>query len=124
MAKGIVRKIDELGRITIPIEYRRAASIEVLESLDQHMEDNVIHLKKGKGRKLDELGRYTIPMECRRTLGFVDRQEVDIFIECGEICIQKIGCAWCSNTDDLLLINGHQLCRKCALAVFDAVAEV
>ena len=32
MAKGIVRKIDELGRITLPMEYRKTFGVEVGEN--------------------------------------------------------------------------------------------
>ncbi|MBH1941674.1 hypothetical protein I5677_12295 [Mobilitalea sibirica] len=123
MAKGIIRKIDELGRITIPIEYRRSTGIEVLEPLDLYFEGNVIHLKKGKGRKLDELGRYTIPSEIREKFGYQERQPLEIYCEGDEICIRKEGCEWCSSTDDLIKIGEHLLCKKCAYAVVDAVME-
>lgn len=43
---GIVRKVDELGRIVIPIELRRNLDIEEKDSLEIYVEDDHIILKK------------------------------------------------------------------------------
>lgn len=43
---GIVRKIDELGRIVIPIELRRTLDIGIKDSLEIYVEDDQIILKK------------------------------------------------------------------------------
>ena len=43
---GIVRKIDELGRIVLPIELRRTLEIGDRDSLEIFIEDNTIMLKK------------------------------------------------------------------------------
>ena len=43
---GIVRKIDELGRIVIPIELRRSLDIEVKDTLEIYTEGDQIILKK------------------------------------------------------------------------------
>ena len=43
---GIVRRLDELGRITIPIELRRTLDIEDRESLEIYDEDEKIILQK------------------------------------------------------------------------------
>lgn len=43
---GIVRRLDELGRITIPIELRRLLGIGDRESLEIYTEDNKIVLAK------------------------------------------------------------------------------
>ncbi|MFX0547977.1 AbrB/MazE/SpoVT family DNA-binding domain-containing protein [Hathewaya histolytica] len=43
---GIVRKIDELGRIVIPIELRRTLDIEIKDSLEIFVEGEHIILKK------------------------------------------------------------------------------
>ena len=45
-AIGVVRKVDELGRIVIPVELRRNMDIEVKDSLEIYTEDNCIILKK------------------------------------------------------------------------------
>jgi transcriptional pleiotropic regulator of transition state genes len=43
---GIVRKVDELGRIVIPIELRRNLGIEERDSLEIYVDDDCIILKK------------------------------------------------------------------------------
>ncbi len=43
---GIVRKVDELGRIVLPIELRRTLDIEVRDALEIYVDGNQIILKK------------------------------------------------------------------------------
>ncbi|SHH89531.1 AbrB/MazE/SpoVT family DNA-binding domain-containing protein [Clostridium grantii] len=43
---GIVRKVDELGRIVIPIELRRTLDIEIKDSLGIYVEGDQIILMK------------------------------------------------------------------------------
>lgn len=43
---GIVRKVDELGRIVLPIELRRTLDIEVKDSLEIYVDGSQIILKK------------------------------------------------------------------------------
>lgn len=43
---GIVRKVDELGRIVIPIEVRRSLNVDIKDSLEIYIEGEHIILKK------------------------------------------------------------------------------
>ena len=43
---GIVRKVDELGRIVLPIEFRRTLEIAERDSLEIYVEGSTIILKK------------------------------------------------------------------------------
>lgn len=43
---GIVRKVDELGRIVLPIELRRTLDIAEKDPLEIYVDDNKIVLKK------------------------------------------------------------------------------
>ena len=45
---GIVRKIDELGRIVLPIEWRRTLSISEKDSLEIYVDQDAVILKKYK----------------------------------------------------------------------------
>ena len=45
---GIVRKVDELGRVVIPIELRRTLGIAEKDSLEIYVDDDRIILKKYK----------------------------------------------------------------------------
>lgn len=43
---GIVRRVDELGRIVLPIELRRQFGIEIKDSLEIYTDEDCIILKK------------------------------------------------------------------------------
>jgi transcriptional pleiotropic regulator of transition state genes len=68
---GIVRKVDELGRVVIPIELRRTLGIEEKDPLEIGVEGDVITLRKFGtrcmfcGRTEDEVegGRFPIAVK-------------------------------------------------------------
>ncbi|MCI9541327.1 MAG: AbrB/MazE/SpoVT family DNA-binding domain-containing protein [Lachnospiraceae bacterium] len=43
---GVIRKVDELGRFTLPMELRRKLNIEVGDPLEVFVDDESIILKK------------------------------------------------------------------------------
>ena len=43
---GIVRKVDELGRIVLPIELRRTLGIDEKDSLEIYVDGNSVILRK------------------------------------------------------------------------------
>ena len=43
---GIVRKVDELGRIVIPVELRRKFGIDIKDSMEIYVDGEQIILKK------------------------------------------------------------------------------
>lgn len=43
---GIVRKVDELGRIVLPIELRRTLGIEERDALEIYVEGSTVILRK------------------------------------------------------------------------------
>ena len=45
-ATGIVRKVDELGRIVLPIELRRTLDIEERDALEIYLDEDRIVLQK------------------------------------------------------------------------------
>lgn len=45
-ATGIVRKVDELGRIVLPVEMRRVLDIAERDPLEIYVEDDSIILRK------------------------------------------------------------------------------
>jgi alpha,alpha-trehalose phosphorylase len=47
-ATGIVRKVDELGRIVLPIELRRTLNIEIRDPLEIYVDGERFDLRKGK----------------------------------------------------------------------------
>lgn len=66
-ATGIVRKVDELGRIVLPIEMRRTLDIAEKDALEIYVDNESIVLRKyqaacifcGKAKDITELnGKY------------------------------------------------------------------
>ena len=45
---GVIRKLDELGRITLPIELRRSLDLDVKDGLEITVQDNCIILRKAE----------------------------------------------------------------------------
>lgn len=45
-ATGIVRKVDELGRIVLPIELRRTLGIDVRDPIEIYVDEEIILMKK------------------------------------------------------------------------------
>lgn len=127
--KGIIRRLDYLGRITLPIEYRRTFGIKERDHtpIGIYIKDNVIRLHMngekffGMVRKLDVLGRLTLPIEMRRSLNFDSEELVDMWIEDGEICLRKasLQCVICGdvNEDKLLSVDGVLICRSCGAKI-------
>lgn len=125
--RGIVRKLDYLGRVTIPIEYRKQLGYEDKQGIDLHIVGNSMLLKKGVGRCLDELGRYTIPAEVRRGLKIGDEELVDMWIEDDGIRIKKasLQCVICGSEDEeqLMDVEGVFICEDCGCKVVDKFME-
>lgn len=45
-ATGIVRKVDELGRIVIPVELRKVLDIDIKDPVEIYTDDQYIVMKK------------------------------------------------------------------------------
>lgn len=74
---GIIRKIDDLGRVVLPIEHRRFLEISEKDSLEIFMEGDRIVLKK----------HQEACIFCGNTENVTDYMGKNI---CGD-CIQKVG---------------------------------
>ena len=69
---GIVRKVDELGRIVLPIELRRTLDIAERDELEIYLDDDKVVLKKyepacifcGSGFGLVTYQGKNVCMEC------------------------------------------------------------
>lgn len=73
---GIIRKVDDLGRIVLPIELRRTLDIEERDELEIFMENDRIVLQKfepaclfcGSSRSLVSYRRKNVCQECVKKL--------------------------------------------------------
>jgi transcriptional pleiotropic regulator of transition state genes len=74
---GIIRKVDDLGRIVLPIELRRMLDIAERDELEIFMENDRIVLQKyepacifcGSGRGLTNYRGKNVCAECARKIG-------------------------------------------------------
>ncbi|MCL1820500.1 MAG: AbrB/MazE/SpoVT family DNA-binding domain-containing protein [Oscillospiraceae bacterium] len=76
---GITRKVDELGRIVLPVELRRSLDIEEKTEVEIYTENNTIVLRKSgqscvfcRGAKgLTAFKGHNICAACKRDIGKV-----------------------------------------------------
>lgn len=75
-ATGVVRKVDDLGRIVLPMELRKAFDVNIKDSLEIYTEDNCIILKKyepsctfcGEAKDIREFNGKNICPECMEAI--------------------------------------------------------
>ena len=77
---GVVRKLDDLGRIVIPIELRRTMDIALRDTLEIFVEDDKIILKK----------YHPACMFCDNATGIINYNGKNICRECAQST--KRGC--------------------------------
>ncbi|MDD2421542.1 MAG: AbrB/MazE/SpoVT family DNA-binding domain-containing protein [Heliobacteriaceae bacterium] len=74
---GIVRKVDELGRVVIPIELRRTLGIDEKDALEIYVDHEKIILKKyepacvfcGSALEVQHFRGKIVYRECAMTMG-------------------------------------------------------
>ena len=74
---GIVRKVDELGRVVIPIELRRTLGISIKDALEIYVDEERIILKKyepacifcGSADGIKQFGGRIICQDCISKMG-------------------------------------------------------
>ena len=109
-ATGIVRRIDDLGRIVIPKEIRRSIGLREGDAMEIFLEDNRICLEK-YGISEEDLAirchRYISSMgDCIRTINFIDGATVVLFADGAIATVKK------HNADDFDM--NIALCYACA----------
>lgn len=73
---GIVRKVDELGRIVLPVELRRKFGIEIKDAVEIYTEDDCIILKKyepscifcGDAKSVFQFGGKNVCPNCAKAI--------------------------------------------------------
>ncbi len=122
---GIVRRVDQLGRIVIPKELRRTLSlVENEDFLEIYVENTSVILKKsdkksdksGITRGIDQLGRIVLPIELRRRLDIVEeRDALEIYIDEETIILKKYepACVFCQNARNVFVFKGKNICPTC-----------
>lgn len=122
---GIVRRVDQLGRIVVPKEIRKNLNIvEAVDCMEIYLEDGMIVFKKFDGnvntagivRRVDQLGRVVLPIELRRMLNIVEeRDALEIFVADGSVLLKKYepSCTFCGNIKDVFPYKGKNICENC-----------
>lgn len=92
---GIIRKLDELGRVVVPIEMRKELNISEGQKLNVFIRGKNIVLRinteqeDGMLATIDELGRILIFNKIREKANIEVGQEVNIYTGENEIILQK-----------------------------------
>lgn len=78
-ATGIVRKVDELGRVVIPIELRNKFDIKVKDPIEIFVESNSIVLRKYEPNcifcgETKELVEYNDKLVCKKCIGKLEKK--------------------------------------------------
>ena len=122
---GIVRRVDQLGRIVIPVDLRRALKIkEIEDSIEIYTEEEFAVLKKHDDsdektvvtRRVDQLGRIVLPVELRRKLDIeAEKDSLEIFVEDNVLYLKKHqpACVFCGNARNVTSFKGKIVCRQC-----------
>lgn len=73
---GIVRKIDELGRVVLPMELRRTLNLNIKDSIEIYVEGESIILKKyepccifcGEATNIDTFKGKNVCAKCKKEI--------------------------------------------------------
>jgi len=94
--RGTMRSVDSLGRILIPMEFRKELELEKdvkieIEVLEDGMLIQTAQTAVGAAaqRRIDNLGRVNIPVAARRILGIAYHDELEIFLLRAGLFIRK-----------------------------------
>ena len=131
---GLLRKVDRLGRVTIPSDIGHPLGIKNNEStLDVWFENGMIALQLSEegnqnavcSRLVDNNGRYVIPASIRFRLGIFPGAIVEFFLDEKTILIKRLDeqCQLCSSSCDIIQITHGHICSKCAFEIAAALEE-
>lgn len=123
---GIIRKIDDLGRICIPMELRRLLSFNFNKVTINLDDDNISIIvakdsetKNGIIRPVDQCGRLSVPAEIKKRLSMENGDYVSFFIDLDnqQMILRKYlhKCIFCGNNSykDLEKYKNIPICKNC-----------
>ena len=90
----IIRRVDELGRLVIPVNYREKGFESGKICYLSRYEDYIILSKKDEKnskfqKMLDELGRITINKEIRKDLEWNEKDAICVWLSEGYVIMKK-----------------------------------
>lgn len=127
MLKGIVRNVDDLGRIVLPSEWRRELGLQPGNVVELRKDRDILSiciLQEGEtpvgiDKKLDKLGRIVIPVEWRKELEIIKETPIEM-TRIGnkiELKIKAEVCCICRAKPEegkvTLRLHDKMICGKC-----------
>ncbi len=117
---AIPRVVDELGRVVIPIDFRRRP-LNDRRILYMETIKNYIILKKedennvATKRELDKLGRLTIYKEIRKVLNIEPEDQLLVWTYKDMVILRKKEdkCIFCEGSKKLLKYENKFICNNC-----------
>lgn len=94
-ATGIIRNIDKLGRVVIPIEIRRSLELNTGTPVEMTFKEGCFFLKKKTAetnsfsRQIDSLGRIVLPKEIRDANELPIETPMEIFLDGKDTLVLK-----------------------------------
>lgn len=118
---GFIRKVDELGRIVIPIELRLKYGFLEGEEIEIFVKSSDIILRipepncTGILRKLDSLGRIVIPIELRERFNILEKDPIELLTNGSDVVLRKFEphCVFCQKNEKLKQFKNKLICEDC-----------
>lgn len=119
--KGLTRKLDNLGRIVIPKEYRNGGGFYPKQVVVIDFIDDCVIIKKQENseidyaRKIDGLGRVVIPKEFRDTWDWQENDILNISTYKSYLLVKKVNatCVFCHKENDIETYINKYICNEC-----------
>jgi transcriptional pleiotropic regulator of transition state genes len=100
---GMARRIDQLGRVVVPAEFRKMLGIDPGDQLEMRVEDDrLVLLKVTPACAL-----------CRGEAGLVGLGDKFVCNECASKIRLEPECALCQRVGDLRELHGKYVCQNC-----------
>lgn len=101
---GIIRKVDELGRVLIPIDYRKGkvedgkTKVAVYNIKEYVIVEILENQSEETNKKFDGLGRVVVYKEIRDELGWKEKDSIEIWNFGRYFVLKKVeeACVFCN----------------------------
>lgn len=122
---GIPRKLDELGRVVIPIEYRKGKIMDGKTKLRIYQIRDYVIIEILPDdvpcrKKFDELGRVVIFIEIRKDLNWNENDYIEIWEYKNYFILRKMQdkCIFCGKEKrNLVQYREKLICKQCKKAI-------
>lgn len=117
---GILRRLDELGRVVIPIDYRNGKVKDgetkiAVYNTGKYVIVEILKEQAETNKKFDDLGRVVVYVEIRNKLNWKERDRIEIWNYKNFFILKKAEneCIFCESQKDLTEYKDKMICKKC-----------